>query len=137
MDKDEKGGFNYEAHEARAKALGEAGAGWKDEDFDEAVITGDLPPFWKPEEEGQKRVGVVMAVRKTKDFGSGPGEAIKLMGEHGLFALPIGAGLVDLDWAKQIGRTFLFVFKGWLELSPTTKMRKFVVRPKKGDGVPF
>ena len=147
MDKkDERGGFDYEAHEklkreleAEAKGLEDAETSDANEDaeFGDPVITGDLPPFWKPETVGERRIGEVTAVRKTKDFGQGSGEAINLRGAAGLFALPISAGLVDIDWRKQIGRIFLFVFKGWIELSPTTKMRKFVVRPKKGDGVPF
>jgi hypothetical protein len=110
---------------------------WNDADFDDPVIDGELPPFWKPDVEGEARIGEVTAVRKTKDFGRGAGEAITLRGNEGLFSLPIGAGLVDLDWRKQVGRIFLFVFKGWVELTPTTKMRKFVVRPKKGDVIPF
>ena len=162
MDKkDERGGFNYEEHERLKKELeeeagidaknrrdanemaeqldAEASDANEDADFGDPVITGDLPPFWKPETVGERRIGEVTAVRKTKDFGQGqgPGEAINLRGAAGLFALPISAGLVDIDWRKQIGRIFLFVFKGWIELSPTTKMRKFVVRPKKGDGVPY
>ena len=147
MDKkDEREGFDYEGHERlkkeleeEAKDLGDAETSDANEDseFGDPVITGDLPPFWKPELVGDRRIGEVTAVRKTKDFGQGPGEAINLRGAAGFWALPISAGLVDIDWRKQIGRIFLFVFKGWLELSPTTKMRKFVVRPKKGDGVPF
>ena len=147
MEKDEREkGFDYEAHEKLKAELEEEAKGLEDAEtsdanedgeFGDPVITGDLPSFWKPEIVGERRVGEVTAVRKTKDFGQGPGEAINLRGAHGLWALPISAGLVDIDWRKQIGRIFLFIFKGWLELSPTTKMRKFVVRPKKGDEVPF
>lgn len=139
MSRDERKGFDYDKFEAEAGRIEGAASSEDnfDAEFDEPLITGDLPPFWKPEIVGEKRIGEVTAVRKTKDFGDGPGEAINLRGAVGLFALPISAGLVDIDWRKQIGRTFLFVFKGWIELSPTTKMRKFVVRPKRADGNPF
>ena len=153
MDKDERGGFDYEGHEklkreleAEAKGLEDAETSDANEDaeFGDPVITGDLPPFWKPETVGERRIGEVTAVRKTKDFGQGSGEAINLRGAAGLFALPISAGLEGVDWRKQIGRIFLFVFKGWIKFEVQTlngpveyQMRKFVVRPKKGDGVPF
>jgi hypothetical protein len=111
--------------------------GLGDEDFGDAVIDGELPPFWKPEDEGDKRIGEVTAIRKTKDFGRGPGEAIQLRGPEGMFSLPIGAGLSEVCWRRQVGRIFHFIFKGWVDLTDGKRVRKFIVRPKKGDGIPF
>jgi len=148
MSPEEKGkGFNYEAHErlkreleeSEAKGLEDAETSDANEDaeFGDPVIDGELPPFWKPDIDGEKRIAEVTAVRKTKDFGKGRGEAIVLRGAEGRWSLPIGAGLVEVDWRRMVGRTFMFIFKGWIELKDDTRMRKFVVRPKKGDGVPF
>ncbi|MCJ7485285.1 MAG: hypothetical protein MUQ25_03840 [Candidatus Aminicenantes bacterium] len=151
MDRDEKGkGFDYEAHEKlkaelEAKGLEDAETSDANEDaeFGPPWIDGELPPFWKPDELGERRIGEVTAVRRTKQFPGRdePGEAINLRGEAGLFAIPISVGLEGIDWRKQIGRTFLFLFKGWVEFDlpdgTKAKMRKFVVRPKKGDGIPF
>ncbi len=111
--------------------------GLGDDDFGDAVIDGELPPFWKPEQEGEKRIAEVTGVRKTKDFGKGAGEAIVLRGADGRWSLPIGAGLVEVDWRRMIGRVFMFIFKEWLELKEGTRMRKFIVKPKKGDNIPF
>ena len=150
MDKDERGGFDYEGHEklkreleADAKGLEDAETSDANEDaeFGPAIITGELPPFWKPETVGERRIGEVTIVRKTKDFGKGVGEAVNLRGGAGLFSLTIGPGLADIDWRRQVGRIFLFIFKGWVEFDlpdgTKAKMRKFVVRPRKGDGVPL
>lgn len=111
--------------------------GMRDEDFGNPVIDGELPPFWKPETEGERLIGEVTAVRKTKDFGRGPGEAIQLRGPAGMSSLPIGAGLSEINWHRQVGRVFLFVFKGWLDLPEGKRIRKFIVRPRKDDGIPF
>ena len=110
-----------------------------DGDFGDPVINGELPPFWKPDEDGERRIGEVIGVRKTKDFGegAGPGLAINLRGAEGLYALPVSAGLASFDWTRQVGRVFLFIFKGWQELAEGTKMRKFIVRPMRDNGVPF
>ncbi|MBE3120022.1 MAG: hypothetical protein IMZ50_14865 [Candidatus Atribacteria bacterium] len=139
---------DYEAiekrlEEERAKGLDDAERSDANEDseFGPPWIDGELPAFWKPEMYGERRVGEVTAVRKTKDFGKGVGEAINLRGGAGLFAIPVSAGLADIDWRRHVGRVFLFIFKGWFEFElpdgTMAKMRKFIVRPKKGDGVPF
>lgn len=106
--------------------------------FGAPVIDPELPPFWKPEVEGERRMGEVFAVRPTKDFGKGEGrgEAIHLRGPEGLFSIPVGANLKHLNWHYQIGMVFLFEFKGWQELEPSedgekTRCRRWIVRPLK------
>jgi hypothetical protein len=114
--------------------------GLEDEDFDEALITGELAPFWKPEVEGEVRIAEVGRVRKTKDFGDGAGEAVTLRGAEGVYALPISAGLADVDWPAQRGRVFRFKFLGWFDFerdSVKYRMRKFEVKKRKGDQIPF
>jgi len=112
-------------------------AGTESEEFGPPVIDGELPPFWKPEVLGERRIGEVLNVRKTKDFGEHQGEAIEIRGAEGLSSIPISVGLRGIDWHKQIGMTFMFIFNGWLELEGGTKMRKFIVRPKREDKAPF
>lgn len=101
--------------------------------FGPPVVDPELPPFWKPEEEGEKRWGEVYAVRPTKDFGKGEprGEAIYLRGPAGLFSIPIGANLKLVNWHLMIGMVFLFEFRGWQELEEETRCRKWLVRPLK------
>ena len=119
--------------------------------FGPPVIDPELPPFWKPEEPGEKRLGEVFAVRRTKDFGEGQGrgEAIYLRGPEGLYSIPIGANLKNINWHHQIGMVFLFEFKGWQELEEGNRCRTWEVRPLKqghpglaiaepeGEDVPF
>ncbi|MBE3087759.1 MAG: hypothetical protein IMZ71_01375 [Chloroflexi bacterium] len=107
--------------------------------FGPPVVDPELPPFWKPEVVGDRRLGEVRAVRPTKDFGEGRerGEAIHLVGpDTGVFSIPIGANLKLYDWKKQVGRTFLFEFAGWQNLEDDMRCRKWIVLPLKADPAP-
>jgi len=105
--------------------------------FGPSVIDPELPPFWKPEKIGEKRLGEVLSVRPLKDFGKGEGrgEAIFLRGPDGLFSLPLGANLKTYNWRSVIGLVFLFEFKGWQTIehaeSEDTRCRTWLVRPLK------
>jgi hypothetical protein len=110
---------------------------WLDTDFEEPIAGGPLPPFWKPETEGEELIGEVTAVRKTKDFGEGrSGEALDVRAAGELHSIPISAALSRVDWQRYVGRVVKFVFKGWLDLDGGTRMRDIEARPKKED-VPF
>ena len=110
-------------------------------DWEAPVAGGPLPPFWKPEEVGEKLIGEVTAVRKTKEFEEGrSGEALDVRGPHGLSSVPVSVALSRVDWRRYVGRVVMFVFKGWIDLEQpdgtTNRMRDIEARPRKED-VPF
>lgn len=114
---------------------------WLDEDFEEPIAGGPLPPFWKPEEVGEELVGEVTAVRKTKEFEEGrSGEALDVRGAEGMSSVPVSAALSRVDWRRYVGRVVKFVFKGWIDIEQPggtkNRMRDIEARPLK-DHVPF
>lgn len=110
---------------------------WLDE-FESPVAGGPLPPFWKPETVGERLIGEVVAVRKTKDFGEGraQGDAIDVRADGEFHSIPVSAALSRVDWKRYVGRVVAFIFNGWIDLDGGTRMRDIEARPKKED-VPF
>lgn len=110
--------------------------GYQDEDFGAPLVDGALPPFWKPDVDGEKKIGEVTAIRHAKIEGR-DAMSVTIMGADGLDAIPIGAGLENVNWPKQIGRVLMFTFKGWEETKSGRKVRVFEVRPLRSDVLPF
>jgi hypothetical protein len=103
---------------------------WPDDAFGAAVISGELPDFWKPDEPGDFRKGEIVAVRETKDFGDHQGRAIHVRGVDGsLVSIPISAGLESLEWRAQVGKVFKFTFMGFQKTKDGFSVRTFVVQP--------
>lgn len=110
-----KQGFDYEAHEAKDLEDAET----SDANEEELIHdSSELPPFWKPEAAGDSVRGVVCSVRKTQ-FEK---PAVHLRTELGMVAVPVSAGLEDVNFEALIGRRLTIAFKGLVE----TKSGRFV-----------
>jgi hypothetical protein len=135
-------GFDYEAHERLKKEL-EDGASAADlspeaaeasmesdanEDGEELIHdSSGLPPFWKPETAGEALRGVVCSVRKTK-FEK---PAVHLRTALGMMAVPVSAGLEDVNFEALTGRRLTITFKGLAETKSGRFVKQFRVTAEK------
>ena len=74
--------------------------------------------FWKPKEEGETRVGKLLAKSSTQY-----GEVLNLETADGLCQIPISVVLKKVDWDKYIGRNLFFQYKGTIK-----RYRNFFVK---------
>ena len=132
MDAEEKEkGFDYEAHEklkAELEAKGLEDAETSDANEEELIHdSSELPPFWKPEVVGEALRGVPCSVRKTQ-FEK---PAVHFRTPTGMIAVPVSAGLEDVNFEALIGRRLTITFLGLAETKSGRQVKQFRVTAEK------
>ena len=107
------------------------------EDDEEGTLLepGDLPPFWKPEIDGEVRQGELLSIRKLPYS-----EVLHVRTESGVIAIPISYSMEEVNFWALKGKGLRFVYKGTTETKSGNKVKLFRItklRSKREDEVPF
>jgi len=96
---------------------------------------GELPPFWKPEVDGDMREGELLSIRKLPYS-----EVLHVRTGMGVIAIPISYSMEEVNFWALKGQQLRFVFKGTTETKSGNKVKLFRItklRAKKDEEVPF
>lgn len=110
--------------------------GLEDDEESSLLEPGELPPFWKPEREGENRQGELLSIRKLPYS-----EVLHVRTESGVIAIPISYSMEEINFWALKGQRLRFVFKGTTETKSGNRVKLFRItklRAKKlDDEVPF
>jgi len=96
---------------------------------------GELPPFWKPEENGDMREGELLSIRKLPYS-----EVLHVRTDRGVISIPISYSMEEVNFWALKGERLRFVFKGTTETKSGNKVKLFRItklRAKNDEEVPF
>jgi len=96
---------------------------------------GELPPFWKPEANGDMREGELLSIRKLPYS-----EVLHVRTlSGGVIAIPVSYSMEEVNFWALKGQRLRFVFKGTTETKAGNKVKLFRITKlrEKSDEVPF
>jgi len=107
-----------------------------EDDEQRLIVTGALPPFWKPEVIGEEREGEVIKVRTLEK-----GDVVHLQTlEDAVISVPVSVTMAEIDFRAMIGQRLRFRFLGTADTKTGNKVKLFrisVLKKKDDDEVPF
>lgn len=94
-----------------------------------------LPPFWKPEAEGEARTGELLSIRRLPF-----GEVLRVRTANGIIAISQSIAMAEIDFRPLVGRRLRFIFKGTVDTKSGNKVKLFqisVLKKEDDEDVPF